>query len=41
MVPVQVPQYQTTSVPVATYQTASIPQLSAPKFGTTSVVAQY
>ena len=41
MVPVQVPQYQTTSVPVTTYQTASIPQLSTPKYGTTSVIAQY
>ena len=41
MMPVSVPQYTTTSVPMSTYQTASIPQLSQPKFGTTSVVAQY
>jgi len=43
MVPqsIQVPQYQTTSVPLPAYQTASIQQLSQPKFGTTSVVAQY
>lgn len=36
-----VPQYQLVSVPVANYQTASIPQVQGPKFGTTSVIAQY
>ena len=36
---VMVPQYQTLSVP--TVQTASLVQPSAPKFGTTSVIAQY
>ena len=35
------PQYQTTSIPVANYQTASIGQLGQPKFGSTSVIAQY
>lgn len=38
---IQAPQYPTTSVPMPAYQTASIPQLSQPKFGTTSVTAQY
>ena len=38
---VQAPQYPTTSVPMPAYQTASIPQLSQPKFGTTSVTAHY
>lgn len=43
MVPqsIMVPQYQTASVPAPAYATSSIPQMSAPKFGTTSVVAQY
>ena len=38
---VMVPQYQTTSLPVPNYQNATMIQPSAPKFGTTSVVAQY
>ena len=43
MVPqsIMIPQYQTASVPAPAYATSSIPQMSAPKFGTTSVVAQY
>ena len=43
MVPqtIMAPQYQTVSVPAPAYQTSSIPQMSAPKFATTSVVAQY
>ena len=38
---IQAPRYATTSVPMPTYQTASIPQLSQPNYGTTSVTAQY